>query len=444
MGLAVRQATSLFVVILVVVGLAVYSYQQAYQSCMTKIDFGPYIVVANRMRDKDPVYVFNKDRLYTTEQYLYPPLPAFLFRGCAGLNLYKAGHVWIAVNIAILILVGALYCWTVGIKPLRDLALLLLIAIASFRNYPTQLEISIGNVDLIILLCLVGVMALSKFERWRQAAVLISVAASIKTWAIAFTIYFLFLRKIKAAILAVAIFAIATAGMFAVLGLDEFETFVKIQRAYTYQPKLNSNSIIPVCRLYSGRPQLEHHHVEMPFNGADTIMPIVGVLAFILIAAAFLVIGWRFARSNQSQAKFPLLMGFSIITCLLLNPVCHQYYYVFALPVIWNLIVYADSKKRVGKIIEEDWLGMAMWTGALIAFLLLLVPSPGLIEPNAITGYMTEAPFGYAQTLIAGLILWLTTAATLIFDQSGKTDDNKMLLSGNKTAGESNQQLTLA
>jgi hypothetical protein len=204
--------------------------------------------------------------------------------------------------------------------------------------------------------------------------------------------------------------------MFATLGLDELETFLKIQKAYTYQPKLNSNSIIPMCRLYSGSPQLEHHHPEMLFPGAQTILPIVGIVGCIAVIAAFMAIAWKVMKTGQDR-QMPLVMGFCIITGLLLNPVCHQYYYVFAVPVIWNLIVYADPIRRVGRAIEDDWVGFCMWAGALVAFLLLALESPGFMEPDEATGFFMNAPLGYGTTIVAGLLLWLTTAIALVFSQ---------------------------
>ena len=106
------------------------------------------------------------------------------------------------------------------------------------------------------------------------------------------------------------------------------------------------------------------------------------------------------------------------MTCLLLNPLCHQYYYVYALPVIWSLIVYADSNKRLGRAIEEDWIGIAMWGGALVAYLLLSVQSPGTMDTSL---SYPMAPLGYGTTIVAGLILWLTTAVALVAGQRTRT-----------------------
>lgn len=109
------------------------------------------------------------------------------------------------------------------------------------------------------------------------------------------------------------------------------------------------------------------------------------------------------------------------MTGLLLNPICHQYYYVYALPSIWSLIVYSDSRRRTGQKIEDDWIGTIMWSAALVAFLLLAQESPGLIEPIAETGFCTKALFGYGATIIAGLILWSTSALALLERLPGPT-----------------------
>ncbi len=421
MRLAIRRATSILVIVLVMAGLACSAYFEAVRTNWTRVDFAPYLAAVNRMKDKDPLYVYNKENLYTSEQYLYPPLPALVLRPLAGSNLNTLCHAWTAVEIIVLAAAIFLFCFAVRLDPVNDLGTVLLICITAFFNYPTKLQILIGNIDMQILFCLVAVLAASRFKRWNTAALLISLAASIKTWAIVFSLYLIIMRQWKQAALAVSAFLLAGAATFAVLGLDEFCTFAKLQQAYSYQPKLNSNSIIPMCRLYSGSPTLEHHRPPMLFPGADTLLPLVGIIATLAVIAVFMVIAWRIMKAPDSR-QTPLVMSFCIITYLLLTPLCHQCYYVLSLPVIWSLIVYSDSKRRLGHSIEDDWVGVTMWAGALVAFMLLLVEAPGLLETNAYPGFAKLAYFGYGQTILAGLALWLTTAVALISGQAKAVD----------------------
>ncbi len=311
---------------------------------------------------------------------------------------------------------------------------MLLVSITAFlATIQPQMQINIGNIDIQILLCLVAAMLLSRLKRWKEAAVLISLAASIKTWAIGFTLYLVMMRKWKEAIPSQPRSPWGPQWRcLPCCGLDEFEIFAKVQRAYTYQPKLNSNSIIPMCRLYSGIPCLEHHKAQMLFPGAPTILPIIGIIACIAVIVTFMAIAWRMQRSAQAR-QIPLAMSFCIMTCLLLNPLCHQYYYVYAMPVIWTLVVYADSNKRLGRAIEEDWVGIAMWGAALVAYLLLSVASPGTMDT---TISFPMAPLGYGTTIVAGLILWLTTALALVIGQSPATNEGSQTESQDKVPGQ--------
>jgi hypothetical protein len=415
-----RKLFTLFLLALVTSSLACHTYFDACKTSWTRVDFSPYLAAAIRLHDQDPLYVYNKDNLYTGEQYVYPPLPAMTLIPFAGAGLTALCHAWTALEIVLLAASVLLFCWSARLDPLKDTGTVLLLCLVGFLNYPTHLQILVGNIDISILLCLVACLAASRMERWKTAAIMIALAASIKTWAIVFTGYLIIMRRWKEATLAIGTFLLAGLAFFSVLGLDQFETFIKLQKAYAYQPKLNSNSIIPMCKLYSGLPTLEHHHPVILFSGAGTVLPIVGVLASMLIVAGFLTIVWRVFRAPQA-ASGHLVMSFCIITYLLLTPLCHQYYYVFALPVIWSLIVFAIPTKQADKAPAADWLRATILASVMVAYFLLQVEAPGLIEANAYPGFGKFALFGYGNTILAGLTLWLATALAIISGYRQKT-----------------------
>lgn len=416
-----RKATNFMALLIVLTGLAASTYSDGVKSNFTKTDFGPYLATAKRMRAGDPMYAVNAERIYTTEQYVYPPTPALLFRSIATMPIREACKLWLAINVCLMIGIIGLYCFVERINPLKETALTILFCLTAFEIFPSKLEIFIGNLDLFVLACLIGVTAFSRSKRFVASALMLSLAASIKTWGLFFALYLIYLRKWKEAVLAGIGFGAVNAVIFYFLGFDEFVSFVQTQKLYAVQPKLNSNAIIPMCHLFAGEPQFEHHRVQVLFPGAQTILPIVGDVAALSVFVVSLLVAWRLGKSPR-PAQMSLLMSLCIMTILLLTPLCHQYYYVMALPVIWNLIVYSDSVKRVGRVVEDDVAGVLIWGGAFLAALLLLIESPGLMEPNAVKGFGDLAPFGYGTTIIAGLILWICCVVAVYSSKDSQSE----------------------
>ncbi len=139
MSQAIRQASSFIVLVLVVTNLVFFQLMiRPTTPIGPGVDFGPYLAAVNRLKDQDPLYVYNKDILYTTEQYVYPPLPALMLRPLAGMSIIKASHIWTAINVVLLIAVGIVFCFAVKLNPVTGFGhRVACVHHGLSRNYPT-------------------------------------------------------------------------------------------------------------------------------------------------------------------------------------------------------------------------------------------------------------------------------------------------------------------
>lgn len=431
-----------FATLALVLALAISDCKRALRNGLGIIDFGPYIKTADRLRDNETLYVVNKDHMYTSEQFLYPPQMAAPIKLIPKLSAVKLIQAWTYVNLFVLTLCIALYLYTQKLSPVKDMYLVMLVTIIGFLNHPTIMELSFANVDFWILLAFTGTLAvtLKAKERGKQklnywGSLFIALAASIKTWGLGLSAYLLMQRSYKAAAAAAGIFAAFLAVSFSILGLDEFEYFCQIQKLYAYQPLINSNSLYPIAKLLSGTNYAEFHRPMMLFAGADKVLPPVALAICALIVGILCLSGWRLNKAYQTSSmeqfrrQSSLVWGLCLLSFILVYPVCHQYYYVFAVPTIWNLIVYADPQRRVGRVIEEDWKGLGMWLCAITGYLLLFNNSPGLLPQVDTNG--AQVTWLYASTLLGGLVLWAGTVLAIfapeaklesIYDYTKKTE----------------------
>ncbi len=434
-----------FATLALVLTLTISDCKRAFRYGLGIIDFGPYIRTADRLRDKETLYVVNKDHMYTSEQFLYPPQMAAAIKLIPKMPVSKLIQGWTYANLFILTLCIALYLYTQRLSPLKDMYLVALITIVGFVNHPTIMELSFANVDLWILLAFISTLAITlkakqtgneKLNYW--GSLLIACAASIKTWGLGLAAYMIMQKSYKAAVGAGLIFAAMLTVSFSILGLDEFEYFCQIQKLYAYQPLINSNSLYPIAKLLSGTNYAEYQEPMMLFAGADKILPAVAIALGVLIVSVLAVAGYRLNRcastgdSAQYRMQSTLVWGLCLLTFILVYPVCHQYYYVFAIPTVWNLIIYADPQRRLGRMVEEDWKGLSMWFCAIAGYLLLFNNSPGLLPQ--VDAKNAQVTWLYASTLIGGLVLWSGTAIALfapearaesIYDFAPDNFDNK-------------------
>ena len=265
--------------------------------------------------------------------YMYAPAVALALRPLARLPYESALKVWFLINAASVALAVVFYALAARLRWRHAAALGLLLLIA-FRYWPTTCSFGLGQIN-GVLLAFVGAMlfADSRGKFW-AVGVLIAAAALIKLWMIAALIHLGVRRAWGAIAVCFVTFAALLAGSFALVGWHEWPGFVQTITSpnASVQPGLVSQSILGFARLRFTALGL----VE-PFSTDPLVHHAFVAIGFLIVGSALAWLMWQGASRTPYETR--LRFSFAIVSMLLLLPLCHMEYYVFALPLLWTLLI---------------------------------------------------------------------------------------------------------
>jgi alpha-1,2-mannosyltransferase len=354
-----------------------------------QIDFAAYYLAARVLNTGGGLY----DSIYMEQQslaaggivftpYLYPPFWAHLVRPLALLPYPAAAALWLAANVAGLVLIVVLLGRFVQLKP-RFTALYTAGAFLLPAVYDSLL---LGQLTILITLLLVGTLTLSagdKPTRNREllAGLLIGVAVALKVYPAVILLAFLIHRRIAVIISAGLTVIVAFLAGVLLGGLaDTRHWFVQVL------PALPDNSTTPVNQSLTGVVQrfLTHSEVFLSENEKVALTSLTHnptlarfiIYGGILLALSITIV-WIVRRQGKRDRHLALAYDFALVIplTLLITPIAWDSYLVHML-IPLSILVRHD--RRPGRRLR-------FWTICLLLIvhrywwpLIPYVPSPWL------------------------------------------------------------------
>jgi hypothetical protein len=378
------------VLLLTVRFLATTAYRAAVSpSGLSGIDVRIIRDAAARLERQEPLYLPEETTgpgVVLKSQFTCSPLIPILVRPLTRLPDERAASAWAAAEVGLLLLGMALFCWAAGVHPLDAPASTLLVLFTGFRFWPTVIELAFGNTHILLLTFTCGMLVCSRYQKWLLFAVLVALAALVKTWMLGMIFPLMVVRRWREAGTALALFLGGLAALFTVTGWNELPGFLAVTGAYATQSFLVSNSVAGMAGLFFA----DNAHMPAPFKNvwAWRAAMVGGYGVLVVGLAAMFVRGPRLR-----PVPLQLCVATSAVALILGTPVSHIYYFVIALPLLWMLLCVPPGAARP----------VVVPAIAFLTYLALSVPSPS----------MSPIPDGN-RTGLNSLLVMLTFAPTLV------------------------------
>ncbi|MEV6985859.1 glycosyltransferase 87 family protein [Sphaerisporangium sp. NPDC051017] len=312
--------------------IAAYVYRHdSYWSQRWTVDLTVYLASGHTVRDGQSLYdLVVMSPLYGPMPYLYPPLTAILFFvPLSFLPAATASLVWNAVSLMAL---GAVVWMTLGIAGVRDGRVRAVLTIAGLILtawlLPVRVQLVAGQINMFLLL-----LVLMDFRRpeGRWKGIGIGIAAGLKVTPLIFILYLLLTRRWGA----------ARNATLAFLGTAAIGFLVRPADSLTYWGGLVFHSSRAGGVFDTPNQSLAGMLARVLASDAFSqwwLVVMVAVGAYGLAVAAY-----AFRRGAD-------FLGFSAtaITGLLISPVSWEHHWVYVIPLLIWLAIWAYTKRAVG------------------------------------------------------------------------------------------------
>lgn len=300
--------------------------------------------------------------------YVYSPLPAELMRPLGRLPFEAALKAWFLVNAGCLILAVLLYGAAARLA-WRDVPLLGVLLLVSFRFWDNTLNFGIGQSNDILLGLIGGMLWADSRGRWGLMGALIVLAALFKVWMIGLLLYLLLRRQWKPALLSAVGFALSLGILFSAIGWREAPAYVQVLRAArAIQERMEvQNSILGVANTH-----LRANPFVTPLLNSHAVY-----LGFITLGVAVVLWGFTFLW-RVLQAPTPvearLAFGLTLASILLLLPTYENGYFVYCFPLLWTLLASPEADAEAPTRLWSP--SRLMLGGGILVYLVFSRPWP--------------------------------------------------------------------
>jgi len=361
------QCTLSVIVLLLVLRMVVASaYRSATaESGLAQGDFHIYYAAAARLRDGQPLYRATSGTGAGQAQYVYTPLIAMLTVPLTRWSLGTATRMWTAVCIFAMLAACGIFVATLGFAAPLKMPLVLFVVLTTFRYWPTEIELGLGNVQMILLVLSCTMMWAVHRNRWRWFIALFVLSVLTKTWMVGLLAVPIAERRWSVAGWCLLALALSFITMFASVGFQQIYDFAAITRSFSRQPDLICHSFYGFAHEY-----LAPNSLIEPFSRDPRLRYAFLALAYCSVGVGFLMIVSSGPASgpHQRTVRFALML----VCMLLVLPVCHVMYYVLALPAIWILVAGALHHQHPAQSRYA-----AGFLCGILGYLLLSYPFPG-------------------------------------------------------------------
>jgi len=342
-----------------------YSGATSPDSGIRGMDFSVFYQAVTRLNHGAALYQPGQMHILP---YVYSPLPAELMRPLGRLPYEAALKAWFLVN-AVCLILAVLFYGAAARLTWRDVPLLGILLLVSFRFWDNTLNFGIGQSNDILLGLIGGMLWADSRGRWGLMGALIVLAALFKAWMIGLLLYLLLRRQWKPALLSAGGFALSLGLLFSAIGWHEAPAFVQVLRAArTIQERMEvQNSILGVANTHLRAnpfvtPLLNSHAVYLGFIA-------LGV-AVVLGGFVFL---WRVLQA-PTPVEARLAFGLTLASILLLLPTYENGYFVYCFPLLWTLLASPEADAEApARLLSPSRL---MLGGGILVYLVFSRPWP--------------------------------------------------------------------
>lgn len=256
---------------------------------------------------------------------VHPPTSVLLALPVQGLDFATAFKCWGIASLMALAVAMAMIVWQLRIR----FAIWNLLPIVSlgFICDPLFQQVVQGQLNLFLLLTIVGVWVADRNDRPVTAGGLLAVAAAVKLFPGFLGLYFLLQRKWRALAASAVAFVAITLATAAITGIETYTTYVEdiLPRAADWKSTWNNASLAGFW-----------HKLFDPGSRADRFvapleLPRVALIGTMLSCAAVVgwwgVATWRANSRRQRDHAF----GLGIVAMLLVSPVTWEHYFLLLL-----------------------------------------------------------------------------------------------------------------
>lgn len=365
-------------------------------SPITGWDFRVLYNAADRLNKGEDLYSLS-DPAKGTPPYIYTPLVAQVLRPLAHFPLGTALKVCFIGSAACLL--AAIFFYAMAVPLGRDeIVPVCVMVLVSFRFWPMVFNFGLGQINNVLLLLACAMFWAERRSKSGLAGSLIAIAALVKLWMFGILIYPLMRRNWKAVTWAIGFYCVALFALFLPLGWDVWQKFIHVTAANAEQRFLVSQSIAGFARLHFA----SNPHVQALVDSRALYYSFMGG-GYLLIGAVFVYLWSR--RDPLSQYEARLWFGMAMLSIPLVSPLCHDEYYILALPLLWTLLT-------VPRVDSTSWRSRFSVAG-LILYALFTRPWPtsgdGLARHRDGLGSLLVSSF-----FLLGAALWVVAVCAIL------------------------------
>lgn len=318
--------------------------------------------------------------------FTYPPFAALLLAPLGLMNVHVAYVVWTFVNVlalevAIWIALGLV---SPG-SPVQRAKFALLATAAALPTAPVLLNLSVGQINILLLLLLIADLAR---RPGRTQGIAIGIAAGIKLTPLIFIVYFLLTRRTRAAIVAATTFVATVLVGFLVLPDPSARWLgglaVDTGRMMTPGAAPFNQSILGVLAHFPGVLHTQWFWL--------TLATAVG-LAGLAIAA------WCSRRGMEAAGVFACA-----VTGLLISPVSWPFHWVWMGPGLALWLWWARHRQSLAHSSGVTLVWLVLVSSGVLTLVIALIAPTQVSAPVVLPNSMTTVVTLNSLTVLAGLV----------------------------------------
>jgi len=291
--------------------------------------------------------------------YIYPPLFAALVRPLLRLPPPVALTLWGLGNYLVLLCAAAFAVREFAPPGLPRVPAFACLAVVFTCYYPCQLELKIGQVDIVLLLLLLVTYRLY-CARSRVAGLPLACALSIKPVLAPLLVFFVWKREWRTAATAAGAAAVLVAGSFTLAGWHQLPSYLSAHHFWATGPML----VFPVNQSVTAvaRRVFTVNVYSEPVAVCPWLASLLPLIVAALAGAGWLAVVPR--DDNRNHAVNGIEFGATLTTQMLISPITEDIHFVWVLVPLAALLLAALGHTKL----PRDWMRLAVVVGLLLYF----------------------------------------------------------------------------
>lgn len=326
---------------------AVLAYQRYRNATVSPADFGIFFRAGRALAGGHSPY--------SVSGYVYPPLVALVLAPFSHLPELSVFRVWLILSMVCLALTAACVVWMEAPRLSRWQRPVLFgfCSVTAFHFWPLVIELPDGQSDALTLAVLAASYVTLIRGKAVASGVMVGIAGLLKGWPALVALVFFQRgrpRRRQSLLAWAAVLVVAPIAALLVGGVSGPADMVSAIVDARSQPRLASYSVWGIPRLSFSHTLVGQPLIVSPFLvDAATVVLLAWVVALVVLTLA---------RSHPD----PSIPFWNVVFCvILLLPVSHLTYTMYALPVLWLWSARAARSSRVVSADSVVFVALFVW-----------------------------------------------------------------------------------